>query len=143
MYLVNLTQRLVLRYFGFMGHSKVANGSRYPLVGFDTAQPPGGTRQRHFDGTNCKPHKLLENVASPTTMAPALFAGDRVHAARCVSPLSVFIFHRISLIEHNPTRLKVLFAPTLGSKANCISYRPTSENVKREQTDKGDNSYKP
>src|SRR5688572_7867500 len=35
------------------------NGSRYPLV--------GGTRQRHFDGTNLKPQKLLENAATPTS----------------------------------------------------------------------------
>jgi hypothetical protein len=48
------------------------DGSRYPLV--------GGTRGRHFDGTNSKPHKLPENAQTPTTMAPAWFAGDRVHA---------------------------------------------------------------
>src|SRR5687767_3194952 len=47
------------------------NGSRYPLV--------GGTRGRRFAGTNLKPHKLLENAQTPTTMAPAKFAGDRVH----------------------------------------------------------------
>jgi len=40
----------------------------------------GGTRQRRFAGTNLKPHKLPENAATPTTMAPALFAGDQVHA---------------------------------------------------------------
>jgi hypothetical protein len=39
----------------------------------------GGTRQRHFDETNLKPHKELENAQTPTTMAPMLF-GDRVHA---------------------------------------------------------------
>src|SRR5215216_5110449 len=45
----------------------------------------GGTRHSHFDGTNLKPRKLLENVhavptgCSPTTRAPMLF-GDRVHA---------------------------------------------------------------
>src|SRR5574341_2368955 len=44
----------------------------YPLV--------GGRRQRHFDGTNSKPRKLLENAATPTTTAPAHFAGDLVHA---------------------------------------------------------------
>jgi hypothetical protein len=48
------------------------NGWRYPLV--------GGTRQRRFAGTNSKPRKLLENAQTPTTMAPAYFAGDRVHA---------------------------------------------------------------
>jgi hypothetical protein len=48
------------------------NGWRYLLA--------GGTRQRHFAGTNSKPHKPPENAATPTTMAPALFAGDRVRA---------------------------------------------------------------
>jgi len=46
-----------------------ANGLRYPLV--------GGTRQRHFTGTNLKPRKLLENAQTPTS---------RVHAV-----LGVFI----------------------------------------------------
>jgi hypothetical protein len=35
------------------------------LVGFDTPysrQPPGETRQRHFDGTHSKPRKLPENA---------------------------------------------------------------------------------
>ena len=40
----------------------------------------GATRQRHFDGTNFKPRKLLENAATPTTIALAHFAGDRAHA---------------------------------------------------------------
>jgi len=40
----------------------------------------GGTRERRFDGTNFKPRNLSENAATPTTMAPAHFAGDRVHA---------------------------------------------------------------
>jgi hypothetical protein len=31
----------------------------------------GGTRGRHFSGTNFKPQKLLENAATPTT-TPAL-----------------------------------------------------------------------
>ena len=52
--------------------SAAPNGLRYPRV--------GGTRQRHFNGTNSKLHKLLENAQTPTTMAPAYFAGDRVHA---------------------------------------------------------------
>jgi len=51
---------------------KRANGERHPLV--------GGLRQRHLDGTNFKPRKLLENAQTPTTMAPAYFAGDRVRA---------------------------------------------------------------
>jgi len=51
---------------------KAPNGWRYPLV--------GGTRQRHFDGISFKPRKLPENAATPTTPAPAHFAGVRVHA---------------------------------------------------------------
>jgi hypothetical protein len=45
------------------------NGLRYLRV--------GGTRERHFDGANFKPHKLLENAQTPTR---------RVHAvlARCL-----------------------------------------------------------
>ena len=50
---------------------RTPNGVRYPLV--------GGTGQRHFNGINSKPRKLLENAQTPTTMAPAHFAGDRVH----------------------------------------------------------------
>ena len=57
------------------------NGVRYPLV--------GGTRQHRFDGTSLKPQKLPKNAQTPTTtpalacgasVAPAHFAGDRVHA---------------------------------------------------------------
>ena len=48
------------------------NGERYPLV--------GETGQRYFDGINFKPRKLPENTQTLTTMAPARFAGDRVHA---------------------------------------------------------------
>jgi hypothetical protein len=50
------------------------NGSRYPLV--------GGTGERRFAGTNLKPRKLPENAQTPTTMAPAHFAGDRVLACK-------------------------------------------------------------
>jgi len=49
-----------------------ANGLRYRLV--------GGRRERHFDGIRSKLRKLPENAQTPTTMAPAYFAGDRVHA---------------------------------------------------------------
>jgi len=52
--------------------TKPPNGLRYPLV--------GGTRQPYFDRTSFKPRKVLEKAQTPTTMAPALFAGDRVHA---------------------------------------------------------------
>ncbi len=48
-----------------------ANGWRYPLV--------GGTGQRHFAGTNSKPRKLLENAATPTSVAVAPWR-HRVHA---------------------------------------------------------------
>ena len=40
------------------------NGERYPLV--------GGTRQRHFDGTNLKPRKLLKNAQTPTSRVHAV-----------------------------------------------------------------------
>lgn len=43
------------------------NGSRYPLV--------GGTRQRHFDGTNSKPRKPLENAQTPTSRVHAVLGG--------------------------------------------------------------------
>jgi len=42
----------------------LSNGLRYPLV--------GGTRQRHFDGTNLKPQKLLENAQTPTRRVHAV-----------------------------------------------------------------------
>jgi hypothetical protein len=45
-----------------------ANGLRYPLV--------GGTRERHFAGTNSKSHKLLENAPSPTSRVHALLGGS-------------------------------------------------------------------
>jgi hypothetical protein len=37
---------------------------RYPLV--------GGTRQRHFAGTNFEPSKLLENAQTPTSRVHAV-----------------------------------------------------------------------
>ncbi len=43
------------------------NGWRYPLV--------GGTRERHFAGTNSKPHKLPENAATPTSRVHAVLGG--------------------------------------------------------------------
>ena len=44
-----------------------ANGLRYPRV--------GGTRSRHFDGTNFKPRKLPENAATPTRRVHAVLGG--------------------------------------------------------------------
>jgi hypothetical protein len=41
---------------------------RYPLV--------GGTRQRHFNGTNSKPRKLPENAQTPTVRVHAVL--DRI-----------------------------------------------------------------
>src|SRR5215212_1066528 len=43
---------------------KAPNGLRYPLV--------GGMRQRRFDGTHSKPHKLLENAQTPTSRVHAV-----------------------------------------------------------------------
>jgi len=39
-----------------------------------------GTRQHHFTGTKFKLRKMTENAPTPTTIALAFFAGDRVHA---------------------------------------------------------------
>src|SRR5215213_254846 len=57
------------------------NGLRYPLV--------GGTRQRRFDGTNFKPHKLPENAQTPTSRVHAALGS--VHFARH------FAFSRFSI----------------------------------------------
>jgi hypothetical protein len=43
------------------------NGARYPRVGV--------TRERRFAGTNFKPHKLLENAATPTSRVHAVLGG--------------------------------------------------------------------
>ncbi len=45
-------------------HSLPPNGERYPRV--------GGTRERHFAGTNSKPRKLLENAQTPTRRVHAV-----------------------------------------------------------------------
>jgi hypothetical protein len=57
------------------------NGERYPRV--------GGTRQRHFDGTNFKPRKLLENAATPTRRVHALL-GSLLEATMRLGFLSSF-----------------------------------------------------
>ena len=43
------------------------NGLRYPLV--------GEMRQSHFEGTNFKPRKLLENAQTPTSRVHAVLGG--------------------------------------------------------------------
>jgi hypothetical protein len=43
------------------------NGWRYPLV--------GGTRQRHFDGTNFKPRKLPKNAQTSASEVQAVSVG--------------------------------------------------------------------
>jgi hypothetical protein len=55
----------------FVGKER-ANGLRYPLV--------GGTRERHFDGTNSKPRKLPENAQTPTSRVHALLGGKALGA---------------------------------------------------------------
>jgi hypothetical protein len=51
-----------------------ANGSRYRLV--------GGTRERHFDGTNLKPRKPLENAQTPTSRVHAVLGNLHEHQTR-------------------------------------------------------------
>jgi len=50
------------------------NGVRYPLV--------GGTRHRHFAGTNFKPQKVPENAATPTSRVHAVLGG----VSECQTP---------------------------------------------------------
>ena len=54
-----------------------------PLRGtgdLDRLDPAGWDEATPFDGSSFEPRKLLENAAHPTTLAPAFFAGVRVHA---------------------------------------------------------------
>jgi len=53
----------------------LANGWRYPRV--------GGTRGRHFVGTNFKPRKRLENAATPTRRVHAVLATVLVLSGCC------------------------------------------------------------
>jgi hypothetical protein len=57
---------LVISDFDFANShlTKPANGLRYPRV--------GGTRQRHFAGTNFEPRELPENAATPTRRVHAV-----------------------------------------------------------------------
>jgi len=73
---------------------KPPNGWRYPRV--------GGMRQRHFDGTNCKPRKLFENAATPTRRVHALLAGFlwlqlKLSVVHCVNLSNFFV----GFITHN------------------------------------------
>jgi hypothetical protein len=47
----------------------------------------GGTRERHFAGTNFKPHKLPENAHAAKRQSHHASLGVRCRGARCVSPL--------------------------------------------------------
>jgi len=49
------------------------NGVRYAPHAF-CGVLVGGMRKRHFDGTNFKPRKLLENAPTPTRRVQALLA---------------------------------------------------------------------
>src|SRR5688572_25348582 len=73
----------------------------YPLV--------GGTRQRHFDGTNLKPPKLPKNAhaiptdGSPTTMVSVLSRGSSARCVRLISHgLSASLFGRAQLRTYSP-----------------------------------------
>ena len=57
------------------------NGWRYPLV--------GGTRERHFDGTNLKPRTMPENAQTPTS---------RVHAVLARYIISLVVFQRFAVL---------------------------------------------
>ena len=72
---IRATSKTVLMFLTFIVtflYSERPNGWCYWQV--------GGERQRHFIGTSLEPKKLLENAQTPTTPAPACFAGVRVHA---------------------------------------------------------------
>ena len=88
----------------------------------------GGTRKRHFDGTNFKPRKVPKNAQTPTTtpacfaaqstcgasVAPTFFVEDRVHdgLGKCV-PKGVLSLHYrqqyvIGLLDrHYPSPIEV------------------------------------
>jgi hypothetical protein len=90
------------------------NGWRYPLV--------GGTGQRHFDGTNFKPKKLLENAQTPTTMAPML-VGDRVHAARCVGRCVVGVYSLAEQGDHAHEFVTAVYRASIWSPAALFCVR--------------------
>ena len=55
------------------------NGVRYPSRSI-LMRAGGRDETTQFDGSNLKLRKPLENAQTPTTPAPAYFAGVRVHA---------------------------------------------------------------
>jgi hypothetical protein len=84
----------------FFESSLLPNGLRYPRV--------GGTRQRHFDGTNFQPRKVPKNAATPTR---------RVHAV-----LGVFVLRKTrSSIKISPKLMKVLYTIFALVKAKRIA----------------------
>jgi len=64
---------------------------RYPLV--------GGTRQRHFDGTNFKPRKLPENAQTPTSRVHAVLGAveleDSLAEKRCRRQPNEILTHNL------------------------------------------------
>src|SRR6266498_39928 len=86
----------------------------------------GWDETTRFAGTNFKPHKLLENAATPTIMAPALFRGSGAHCigrALALTTLPLKILNRTSgdvlvhffsifiLVSHKLPTFIVLFYP--------------------------------
>ena len=82
------------------------NGERYLRV--------GGTRQRHFDGTDSKPRNLPENAARPTRRVHALLGGvserQTVRLKKDSTAKSITLWHAPLLFatDKNHTRLKGL-----------------------------------
>src|SRR5512145_217078 len=70
--------------FSIVFASLRANGVRYPRV--------GGTRRRHFAGTNSKPRKLPENAATPTRRVHAVLGGRYV----LICPFGISFTDRLS-----------------------------------------------
>ena len=73
------------------------NGSRYPLV--------GGTRQRHFAGTNSKPRKVPENAQNPTSRVHAVLGAfsDAIPSfrvnCRSIHKIKVLLQHYVLRIQ--------------------------------------------
>jgi hypothetical protein len=65
--MIQLLTRILNMNVPFENSDVLPNGVRYPRV--------GGTRERHFAGTNFKPRKPPENAASPTRRVHAVLGG--------------------------------------------------------------------